>query len=225
MPFAEPATGFIDGQDPFRLAGQIGLSVNKDGELELDEEKLDEALTDNYLGTLAVIGAKNTGASDSDVLKFYGATDATTAGVYDVRAVFDGGTLVSAQIKLHSEGVAAWRTATIDGNLIIGASGNPEHNLQVTATYSGSGTQTAEVRVRQGAAGNLYDRIENLLDKTVDLAKKRCDDSVKASQKRIDAENSRLDRYEERLIAQYARLEQALTLLSAQRSALTSYFG
>ena len=225
MPFAEPATGFVDGQDPLRLAGQIGLSVNQAGQLELDEDKLDEALTDNYLGTLAVIGAKNTGSSSSDTLKFYGATDATTAGVYDVRAVFDGGALVSAQIKLHSEGDAAWRSAAIDGNLIIGAAGNPEHNLQVTATYSGSGTQTAEVRVRQGVAGNLYNRIEDMLDKTIDLAKGRYETSVKQTQKQIDTENSRLAQYEERLTAQYARLEQQLTLLSAQRSALTSYFG
>jgi flagellar hook-associated protein 2 len=221
-PLVERATGFAAAEDKYSLAAQIGLSVDSKGKLKLDGEVFDKAISDNYLGVLSLVGANRTGTSNSDNLRFYGARDTTTAGTYDVRAVFADGVLTSASIKLAGEPESAWRAATIDGNLIIGAEGKPEQNLQITGSLAGSGTATAQVRVRQGVAGSLYDAIDKVVEDTIDRSQKRFDDQNTRMQANIDKEQARVDRYSVTLAAQYARLEQALTLLQSQRGALSS---
>ena len=223
-PLVERATGFAAGEDAYSLAAQVGLSVDRNGKLQLKKEDLDKAISDNYLGVLSVLGANRTGASDSSNLRFYGARDSTKAGTYNVRAVFTDGVLTSASVKLASEPESAWRDATIDGNLIIGAEGRPEQNLQVTGTYTGSGTATAQVRVRQGVFGQLYDNLDNAVEDTIDLAQKRLDGQNKQAQSNIDREEVRVARVERDLQARFARLEQTLTMLQAQRGALSSLF-
>ena len=227
LPIIEAAPGFLDGTDPYTLAGEIGLSVDRYGTLELDEETLDEALSDNYLGVLNLFGADRSGTSDSDTLCFYGATSATEAGIYDVEATFDGGTLVSARIKGADEGAGAWRSATVDGNIIIGDADHPEASLRITADYSGTGTVDAQVRVRQGVAGRLYETLDDLLDPldgTLANVDDRCADSLESLQANIERQEDRLEAYEERLRARYARLESTLARIQAQQSALSSLF-
>jgi len=222
MPLAESAPGFLDGADSYTLAAQVGLSVDKDGHLQFDSSTFDTAAASDYQGVLALLGAAGSGASDSSDLSFYGTTSSTQAGDYDVRAVFANGTLQSAQIKLSSESDANWRDATVQGNLITGTNKHPEAMLQIAASHSGSGTVTAHVRVREGAAGALYDRIQDLEDNSIKLSKDRCTANSDSLQKDIDNEEKRVTAYQTQLQAQYARLEQALTLLQSQEQALTS---
>jgi flagellar hook-associated protein 2 len=221
-PLVERAVGFMAGEDKLSLAAQAGLSVDRAGKLQINSEDLDKALSENYLGVLSLLGAENTGASNSSDLRFYGARDSTTAGAYDVRAVFTDGVLESASIKKADEPESAWRAATIDGNLIIGAEGRPEQNLQITGTYSGSGTVTAQVRVRQGLAGRLYDNIDNAVEDTIEMSKKRLQSENDLLQAGIDREEQRVTRVQQDLTARFARLEQTLTLLKSQQSALAS---
>jgi flagellar hook-associated protein 2 len=220
-PLSDPATGFQDGKDAFTLGGQIGLSLDRAGKLQLDEKTLDSALSKDYLGVLALVGADRTGAADGDSLRFYGAPSTTQPGVYDVKATFADGAIVSALIKLNGEPESAWRDAVIQDGVIIGASGHPEADMQVTGTYAGSGTVQTQVRVRQGLAGHLYDLIDNSLKNAIDLTKKRYQDQVDMLQHDIDNEETRVARIQEQYKAQYARLEQTLTLLQAQFGALT----
>jgi flagellar hook-associated protein 2 len=221
-PLIEGAPGFLDGTDAFTLAAQIGLSVDRDGKLQLDEETLDEAIAEDYLGVLSLLGARNTGGSDSENLRFYGSRDATTPGTYDVKATFTDGTLTAAWIKAAGQPESAWRAATVNGNLILGADDQPEQGLQVTGSYAGSGTVQAHVRVRQGIGGRLYDTIDEALEDAVDLTQTRYEDEAKLLQDAIEREQERLDKLQQQLTAQFARLEQTLTLLQAQREALTS---
>jgi len=223
MPLVGAAAGFQDGQDAYTLAAQAGLSADRDGRLQLDEKVFDEAVADNYLGVLALLGADRTGASDSEYLRFYGAGRTTTPGFYDVEATFAGGVLQSARIKLTSEPESAYRAATVQGGVIIGAAGQPERNLQVAASYSGSGTVTAAVRVRQGLAGALYDNAKDVLDETLEFAGDAAQDGIDRLQGQIDREEARLLQLENQLKAQYARLEEALTLLAAQRNYWTIF--
>ncbi|KPJ74008.1 MAG: hypothetical protein AMS14_05950 [Planctomycetes bacterium DG_20] len=223
LPLIEAALGFKDGSDAYTLAGQLGLSIDRNGTLEFDEETFDEALADDYLGLLALFGADRTGTSDSDNLKFYSAASLTEPGTYDVKATFAGGVLQSAQIKLASEDDTAWRAADVEDGVIIGAEGYPEYFLQITASYGGSGEVTAEVRVRQGFAGRLYDALDELLDATegtIALVEDRCAGAIEAIDDNIERQQERLQRMEATLAAKFARLEQALTLLEAQRGAL-----
>ena len=89
--FIESLPGFQDGSDSFTLAGQIGLSIDEEGLLELDESVLDDAISEDYLGVLAALGAQQTGTSGDDYIKFFGATADTTPSTYDVKATFDAG--------------------------------------------------------------------------------------------------------------------------------------
>ncbi|MCX5654404.1 MAG: flagellar filament capping protein FliD [Planctomycetota bacterium] len=223
-PLVGRVTGFAAAEDKYSLAAQIGLSVDGKGKLTLDDDTFDDAVSDNYLGVLSLLGANRTGVSDSSNLRFYGARDSTTAGAYDVRAEFTDGVLTSASIKLAGEPESAWRAAMIEGNLIIGAQGKPEQNLQITGSYTGSGTATAQVRVRQGLGGGIFDAIDKVVEDTIDRSQKRLDDADVRFQASIEREQARVDRVAANLTAQYARLEQTLTMLQAQRGALSSLF-
>lgn len=223
MPFVEAARGFA-GSEAYKLAGEVGLSVDREGKLKIDNDKLDKALNDNYGAVLTLLGASRSGSSSNSQLKFFGSADSTTAGSYDVQANFDaGGNLVSARIRGSGQGDSAWRDATIKNGVIIGAEGQPEQFLQVTASYNGSATETAVVSVRQGLAGRLFDDLETLLDRpdgALALSKGRCTSAVDRLGESMDQEQRRLENMEKRLKLQYARLEQALAAMEGQRAAL-----
>lgn len=223
--FVESLPGFQDGQDSFTLSGQLGLSVNRDGQMVLDTSDFDDAISEDYLGVLSALGAQHTGTSDDEYLKFFAAMNGTEPGSYDVKATFDGtGNLVSAQVKLSSESASAWRAATVDGNIIIGDADSAEAGLRVTASWDGvSQDQTAQVRVRQGLAGKLYDAVDGMLDSTdgaVGVAQLRCDSAIDLLDTNIKQQEDRLEKIGKRLTRRFARLEATLTKLQAQRSAL-----
>ena len=221
-PLVQRAAGFSAAEDPYSLSAQLGLSVDKDGKLQLNEDDFNTAVSNNYLGVLSLLGAERSGTASGANLRFYGARDTTSPGTYDVRANFTDGVLTSASIKLSSEPDSAWRDAKVDGNLIIGAEGKPEQNLQVTAAYAGTGTTTAQVRVRQGVCGQLYDAIGGSIQNILDSAKSRVETQSKHMQDNIDSEQLRVNKVQGDLAARFAKLEQTLTMLQAQRGALSS---
>ena len=64
------------------MPGQIGLELDRDGVLSLDTNAFDEAISEDYMGVLALIGADKTGSSTSNTVGFYGASsDYTTKDV------------------------------------------------------------------------------------------------------------------------------------------------
>jgi flagellar hook-associated protein 2 len=220
-PLTESVAGFQNGKDSFTLAGQIGLSVGQDGKLTLDEDTLDTALSKDYSGVLSLLGANNTGAADGNNLQFYGAPSVTKAGVYDVKATFTDGVITSAQIKLSSESDSAWRAATITNGVIVGAKGQSEQDMQITGTYSGSGTVQTQVRVRQGLAGQMFNTIDKSLTNAITMTKKRYQDQIDLYQSNIDNEETRIAQLQTQYEQQYAQLEQTLTLLQEQYNAIT----
>ncbi len=223
-------SGFVIDVDSFLMPGQIGLELDSDGLLNLDNDAFDEAITEDYLAVLALIGADKTGSSDSNRIKFYNASsENTTASTYDVEVTVSGGAITNAKIKLSGE--TAWRDATVSENMVTGDSTfdeynvavNPENGLQLSVDLSQDGTFTATVRVKQGFAGAMDDALETVLKETsgmLVLDQNQVQDQIDLLQDRIDAEEDRLDRVEARLIAKYARLERTLTLLQNQLSAL-----
>jgi flagellar hook-associated protein 2 len=230
-PFIALANGFIKDIDTFLMPGQIGLELDRDGLLNLDSNALDEAIAENYMGVLALIGADKTGNSDSNRIEFYGASsNYTTAGTYDVEVAISGGAITSARIKLSTE--STWRDATYSGNIITGDSTSddygdsvyPENGLQLSVDLSQDGTYTATVRVKQGFAGALKNTLDNMLKATtgsIQIDQDHADEQIEELQERIELEEYRLTKREERLIAQYARLEKTLTLLQSQMAALS----
>jgi len=235
-PLIAQTRGFIQDIDSFLMPGQIGLQLNGDGTLTLDSNAFDKAISKDYMGVLAVIGAAKTGSSDSNTIRFYGASDTyTTAGTYNVEVTLTDDAITGARIKLSTEPESAWRNASYSGNTVTGNStfddnGNPVHpenglQLSVDLSQGGTGlhTYTATVKVKQGFAGAMQDVLDRMLKTntgSIDIDQVHIDDTIKSLQDRIDEEQTRLDRKQEQLVAKYARLEKTLALLQGQMSAL-----
>ncbi|HUT30672.1 MAG TPA: flagellar filament capping protein FliD [Sedimentisphaerales bacterium] len=229
-PLIAQTSGFVTDVDTFLMPGQIGLELDKDGVLSLNTNVFDQAIAQDYMGVLAIIGADKTGSSNSNTIEFYGASgDYTTAGSYDVEVTISGGVITGARIKLSSE--STYRDATFSGNIVTGDSTfddnsnpvYPENGLQLSVDLSQTGTFTATVRVKQGFTGAIEDALDNMLKATtgsVQIDQEHIDDQIEYLQDRIDVEQERLTRTEARLVARYARLERTLALMQNQLAAL-----
>jgi flagellar hook-associated protein 2 len=234
-PLIVPTNGFVEDIDSFLMPGHIGLELDRDGVLSLDANVFDEAIADDYLGVLGLIGADKTGSSDSNDIEFYGAhSDYTAAGDYMVKVEYDvSGDIYKAWIKLSTEDDSQYREATISSNVITGNStfddnGDPvypESNLQVTAPVTGTPSSTiyATVRVKQGFAGAIEDALDSMLRATtgsIKIDQEHIDDVIKGIKTKIEDEEYRLTLKERRLVARFARLEKTLALIQRQMGLL-----
>jgi len=234
-PFIAQASGFVEDIDTFLTPVNIGLTIDRDGVLNLDTSDFDDAIAEDYLGVLSIIGANKTGSSDNDTIKFYGASsNYTTAESYRVKVTYDAsGNLATASIKLFSEDDTQYRSATISGNIITGNSsfdsnGNPvypENALQLTAPATGtpSSTSYAMIRVKQGFTGAIEDVLDRMLKTTtgsMDVDQGMVADQIEEIEDRIEYEQVRLDAMEKRLITRFAVLEATLASLQNQMASL-----
>ena len=229
-PLITQTNGFIEDIDTFLTPGHLGLNLDREGILSFDANVFDEAIAEDYMSVLALIGADKTGSSDSNTIKFYGASsNYTTAGSYDVEVVVSSGAITSAKIKLSTE--ATYRDATYSGNIVTGNStfddnGNPmylENSLQLSIDLSQDNTFTATVRVKQGFAGTIEDALDKMLKITtgsIQIDQKHVDNQIEALQDKIDREEVLLIKREERLVGRYARLERNLALIQHQMASL-----
>ncbi len=229
-PLITQTNGFIEDIDSFLTPGHLGLNLDRDGILSFDANEFDEAIAEDYLGVLALIGADKTGSSDSNTIEFYNAhSDYTTAGSYDVEVIISGGAITSAKIKLSTE--STYRNATYSGNIVTGDSTfddngapvNPENSLQLSIDLSQNGTFNSTVRVKRGFTGAIEDALDNMLKVTtgsIQIDQKHADKQIESLQDKIDREEDLLTKREERLIGRFSRLERDLALIQRQMSML-----
>jgi flagellar capping protein FliD len=229
-PLIAQTSGFVEDIDTFLMPGQLGLELDRDGVLNLNTNVFDEAIAEDYMGALAVIGANKTGSSDSNTIKFYQASSSyTTAGAYDVEVVVSGGAITSARMKTSSE--STWRNASYSGNIVTGDgtfddNGDPvyaENGLQLSVDLSQNGTFTSTVRVKQGFTGAIEDMLDDMLKATtgtIQINQEHTDDQIEYLQDKIELEEYRLGLRERHLIARFSRLEKTLALLQSQMGAL-----
>ncbi|MHC5146457.1 MAG: flagellar filament capping protein FliD, partial [Planctomycetota bacterium] len=175
-----------------------------------------------------------TSGTDSAFVKYYGASQYTTAGAFDVRVTVDGtGTITSALIKEADEDWADARSATVDGNYIYGNDDlgssykplHPEFDLQLAVDTSQTGrTMDVTVNIRQGFAGNLYERVDDLLKSgsgRLPISIDSIEDRIDSMERRIEDEERRLERVEARQVEKFARLEKMLAMIQQQFSGIT----
>jgi flagellar hook-associated protein 2 len=229
-PLIQQTSGFVVDVESFLMPGQIGLELDSDGMLSLNGSDFDEAIAEDYMGVLALIGADKTGSSDSNKIEFYGASsDSTTAGTYQVEVTIAGGVITSARMKLESD--STWRNAGFNENVVMGDSTfnddnlpiNPENGLQLGVDLSQDGTFTATVRVKQGFTGAMEDTLDRILQATTGalaLDQEHVDAQIEHLQTQMDTEEGRLTQREAFLVSKFARLEKTLTLLQSQTAAL-----
>lgn len=233
------AKGFLSTVDKYISPSQLGLSVDSAGQLSLDTNILNKAISDNYLGVLALLGATKTGNSDSSTIDFYSASDNyTSAGQYDVKVtVKTDHTIESAFIKLSTEPESAWRNMTISGNTVTGNStfdssnGYPlydENGLQLSVNTSKDGDYTATIDVKQGFAGALEDALKTATKDTtgsIYIDNASIQDEIDSLNDRITEETDRLAQEKDRLTTQFANLEATLTQLKSQLAEITGSTG
>ncbi len=241
-PFILAAGGFTS-KDSFTMPRDIGLTINSDKMLELDTTELDEAISEDYLGVLALIGAMKTGSSAGDyaaAIKFYEASPSTEAGGYDVRVYGTPGVSISeVKIKTTDEDWSEARTVdaeNIVGNSVVGnddtdVNGNhlyPENNLTFTVDLDaliGIGVNDfieATIYVKQGFAGDAKDNLDDILtyNGRIPVSKKSISDYIDRLNDQIESEQRRLEKYEKRLVLKFARLEKTLQTINQQMAGL-----
>jgi flagellar capping protein FliD len=230
QPLMQQARGFVADVDKLLTPGHIGLQFDQDGMLSLTASQFDEAIAQDYLGVLALIGARKTGGSDSNAVEFYGASERyTTAGTYSVEVTVSEGAITAARIKRADE--SDWRDATFSGSVVMGNSDfdengrgiHPENGLQLRVDLSQDGTFTATVRVRQGFAGAMEDALDRVLKTTtgvLPLDQSHVDNQIRHLKERIELEQTRLAAREKVLVARFTRMEKSLALLQNQMAAL-----
>lgn len=227
-PLISNAVGF-NSNDAFMNPRDIGLELDADGMLSLDEKVFDEAIAEDYLDVLALIGAQKTGTTTgtgASVIKFYQASQYTKAGSYDVKVDTAG----QAWIKLTGEDWSQARQATIENGYIIGSMEttadkspvHPEYSLYLKYDGTAGTEYIATVNLRQGFTGDLHEDVSEMLKSNgrIPSAQDSIKSRIDAVDKQIEREEIRLERYEQRLKNKYARLESTLQSIQQQMSGL-----
>lgn len=240
-PFIGIVDGFVDTIDSFVQAFDIGISIDGAGMMEFDQDDFNDAINEDFMDVLELLGATMSGNSSSTVVQFYSASDKyTTAGTYHVKvkveynAELEQNVITEAWIKLSTE--STYRNVPRSGNLITGDSTfdddggplYPENALQLTVDLSTTGTYGTDenpivVRVKQGVAGALEDLLDQVLeaDGRLDTSEGILDDKITAMERRIENEEARLTKVETRLIVKFARLEKTLAMMQQQMAAVS----
>jgi len=231
-PFIGIVDGFVDTIDSFVQASDIGISIDGTGMMEFDQDDFNDAINEDFMDVIELLGATKSGNSSSTIIQFYNASDKyTTAGTYNIEVDIESNAITDVRIKLSSE--STWRDdATWPNNLVTGNStfddyGDPlypENGLQLTVDPNQTdGTYTATVNVKQGMAGALEDLLEEILkaDGRLDISGDIVEDRITNIESTIEREEERLELIETRLIQKFARLEKTLALLQQQMGAVS----
>jgi len=241
-PFILAADGFTTN-DSFTMPKDVGLTINTDNRLELDSTEFDEAVSEDYLGVLSLLGAMKTGSSAGDYaasIKFYATGTHTQAGGYDVRVYGTTGVEITAvEIKTTDEDWSEARTVdadNINGNMVMCNSdfddGNPlypENSLTFTVDLGDliddDTAIEATIYVKQGFAGDVKETLDDILahDGRIPISKESIADHIERLNDQIENEQARLEDYEDRLVLRFARLERNLQMINRQMAALSMF--
>ncbi len=237
----EPFIGVIPGfssDDPYTQAKDIGLTFDGSGNLQLDATTFNDAIKDNYVDVINLLGAAGRGNTNSTTIEFYTASSKyTTAGEYEVQVTVaeqDGANVItSAQIR--NSGDSAWRDMEIDGEFVVGNDDfgsnlspvYPENGLYLKVDLTGTGTFTADVRVKKGMAGTLDATLEDVIKSggRLDVAKNNIESQITNLTRRITDEKNRLVKVQTALQQKFARLEKTLNEWQQQLSSLNAITG
>ncbi len=227
--FTTTLDGFEYGSDAYTMATDLGIEIDKTGQLSLDSSIFDEAVSDDYTAALDLIGAKARGITDSEFVQFNLANENTVAGTYELKVEYDAaGQITGAWFRTYGEGEDDWREATVSDNTIYGGAETPEENLSVTVTEdpeaAGSAhTQTSQVRIQHGLSTRIYNELEDILDDydgTIQMKLDQYNSRVESLEKNMEREEKRVEQKSKYLKQKYARLEESLAQLESMQSAV-----
>lgn len=177
------------------------------GLLLLDEEVLDEFLSEDPEALASLFAAEGIGSTDSGDFAYSSHIPGkSTPGEYDVAYTVSGGAITGATINGEPALVNGWEITADFGTDAEGLT------LQVYNRSDGAFSGTAYLK--QGKIPQTVDELERLTDPedgTLVTIADNYDEIAKETRDQIDEEEARLSRLESSLRSQYASLEATLT--------------
>lgn len=224
------APGFRDPDDPYVNLQQLGFSTDvqygseTEGLLVLDTSKLSAALDDDPDAVAKLFSSYFEGLTDSTQITFYSSLSTATAGIYEVEVDTD---TEQGRFRLQDGDWGDWVALSgTSGDYSLTGTAGPERGLALHITHaSGTGTHSAEVRLKNGVFTQISAEMEDLLStsgplETLDSNYSEIIDNTEA---RIAAEERRLAQYEELLKLRYARLDAYLEQMNSTQNFITQW--
>lgn len=197
-------TSFIDGS----ALGAIGIKLNADNNLEIDDTKLDAALSGNYdqIKKLFQYGAET--SSTDLVLSNHGSSSYAGSFTLDV-TTDDAGNVTSASARDAAGNVIAFN---VSNNVISAPSGSIYQGLQFV--FSGTASESISVMTSQGIADRIY-QIADAASDTTSGSIQNIVSNLETQDINLQAKASslqvRADDYQTYLLDRYGRLESSIS--------------
>lgn len=220
--------------DLFSSLSQIGIKTITDesdpnfGLLEIDEEKLDEAIEKDIRNVAELFSADMVGGTNSENFTVVSTGTRAKAGSYKVEyKVNDDGTLDTTSVKIN--GAAASYDSTT-GTFTVGDMNNAAVGVSITFPTDGltpgdySGADADILTIKDGKVNQMIDQLADELRPVANGSKESAGaiplliDNYKTViqniDKKIEREEARLVTWEKRMKAKFARLDTLLSELN-----------
>lgn len=202
---------YATGNPAITTLRDIGLTLNADNFLEIDEEDLNNALTNNFDNVRAMFETQYSSSNNEFRLLNNTATGAYGALTFDITATGAGaitGVLVNGQANMFD----------ISGTSIVGKKGTQYEGLSFA--YIGSTSTTLTMTINQGLGDLMSNSFGRYTDNTtgeITAQINRINTDNDSLQTRADRVRERAELFRESQIAKYARME---ALINASKSTL-----
>ncbi len=231
------STGFAKKQsvddvfgDLFTALSEIGISTNF-GLLEIDDEKLDEALEKDPAAVIELLSSTMSGTTTSADFTVASTGVSAKAGSYNVTYDVDANGQAT---NVYINGVLAQNDPNFPGRWTVGDMHNEAAGVAIQFANGGmaQGSYSSKINIRQGKLNELIEFLKReTVSSTVEgveqgkiptiIASFR--ESIDQLQDKIDSETSRIASWEQREKLKYSRLEQTLTEYNSKLSTISSY--
>lgn len=194
----------------------VGIKLNKESKLEINQGELDSALTNNPQEFERLFAFSF--ESSSPDLRVLTRTQAVFPDDFDISITESGGQVTGATVGGRSD------LFEFSGRVLTGKKGTKFEGLKLF--YGGTGTSTIEVKNSVGVAERLYNSLDRFIDPGDGQLTKRLkeiEDSNKDRNNRIAAIDARLVLTKKFLINKYAKLERDLAQAEASRKQLEAF--
>ncbi len=208
------APGFSDPDDVYTNLEQIGFSTDTlegsetEGLLKLDTSELENVLKSNPDAVARLFSSYFDGVTDDNRVSFASSLDTATPGVYQVEIDTDSG---KGRFRLDNGDWGDWVSlGGSSGNYTLTGMTGPEAGIALNITYAaGTGTHTAELRLRNGIATSMGSEMYDLMSSSgpINSLKKNYNNVIDNLDDRIAAEEDRLKVYENMLKKRFAQLD------------------
>lgn len=217
--------GFDADTDRYMVLASIGISLNDDNQLEIDESTLEQALTNYPSDVVDFLTANKEGVTDHSQIYYGSGLSTTKAGTYDVEVNYNtDGTVASARYR--NQGADTWYNLTVENGNTLTASSGDAKGMSLTAVSDGSGqTITAEVRIKEGKFAQFYSDVLDYFDSDDGITANLLDSyssTLETLNDNLSTETTRLTNKRTYYENKYANLETVMSNYNSQLETLQS---